>query len=218
MTHYYNTRDLLGHYVAPKSAGGKMCPHACCRNKRVHPANMPVILPSRLLRRASDDDLAEHYARVQGDSRKDERARAQVLHEMDRRDTEAKAKSNRAHAKYSSQLEHAEVQEQSYVAAEEATRGNMVNRKGQAAGINPRTLITGREETFRRYASDELMEYYSTNHRPTHASFRGQDTRVHPKATEPKRRRYGVKESGPYKVRGRNGKPDLTVAITRKAA
>ena len=220
MAHYYDVRDLLGHYVKPKSAEGKMCPHACCRNKRVHPANMPVVLPSKLLRRASDDDLADHYARVQGDSRKDERARAQVLHEMDRRDTEAKAKDNRAHAKYSRQLEYAEVQEQSYVAAEEATRGNMVNRKGQAAGINPRTLITGREETFRRYASDELTEYYATHHRPTVASFRGQDTRVHPKATKPKRRRRGVTESGPrrYRVRGRGRKPDLDVAITRKAS
>ena len=111
-----------------------------------------------------------------------------------------------AHAKYAKQLEQAEVQELSYVAAEDATRGNMVNRKGRAAGVNPRTLITGREENFRRYASDELLEYYSTHHRPTVASFRGQDTRVYPKATEPKRR---------YAVR-RPGRSDLQVAIVRK--
>jgi len=47
---------------------------------------MPVILPSKLLHRASDEDRAAHYDGVQGDSRKDERARAQVLHEMERRD------------------------------------------------------------------------------------------------------------------------------------
>jgi hypothetical protein len=188
----YSTRDLLGHFVAPKSAEGKMCPHACCRNKRVHPANMPVILPNKLLRRASDQDLAAHYDRVQGDSPKDQRARAQVLHEMDRRDNEARAKDTRAHGKYSRQLEQAEAQEQSYVSAENATRGNMVNRKGQARGINPRTLITGRESEFRRYASPELLEYYSTHHRPTSASFRGADTRVHAVATEPRRRQRGV--------------------------
>jgi len=34
----YSVRDLLGHFVRPRSARGKMCPHACCRNKRVHPA------------------------------------------------------------------------------------------------------------------------------------------------------------------------------------
>ena len=111
---------------------------------------------------------------------------------MDRRDREAAAKKNRAAAKYSRQLEHADNREASYMAAEEATRGNMVNRKGQARGVNPRTLITGREADFRRYASDELMEYYATHHRPTAASFRGADTRVHPVATEPRRRKRGV--------------------------
>jgi hypothetical protein len=189
----YSIRDLIGHFVAPRSAEGKMCPHACCRNRRVHPANMPVILPSRLLRRATDDDLAAHYGRVQGDSYREERARAQVLHEMQRRDDEAKAKGNRAAARYSRQLEQADAVEASYIAAENATRGNMLNRKGRAHDINPRALITGREDTFRRYASDELMEYYATHHRPTAAAFRGADTRVTARATEPKRRHYGIK-------------------------
>lgn len=190
----YAVRDMLGHFVAPRSAEDKMCPHACCRNKRVHPENMPVVLPSKLLRRASDEDLAAHYERVQGDSRRDERARAQVLHEMERRDTEAETRKNREHARFSRQLEHAEQQELSIVAAEEATNGNMVNRKGRARGINPRTLITGREDAFRRYASDELLEYYSAHHRPTAAAFRGEDTRVQPKATEPRRKKYGVSQ------------------------
>lgn len=154
---------------------------------------MPVILPSRLLRRASDEDLAEHYQRVQGDSRRDERARAQVLHEMDRRDREAAARKGRSAAKYSRQLEQAEVREASYVAAENATRGNMVNKKGRARDVNPRTLIYASEATFDRYASDELKEFYSTHHRPTARSFQGADTRYVARAAEPKRRKYGVK-------------------------
>jgi hypothetical protein len=72
---------MIGHFVKPRSAAGKMCPHACCRNKRVHPGNYPVVLPSRLLRRASDEDLAEHYERSS-----DQAARDQVLYEMERRD------------------------------------------------------------------------------------------------------------------------------------
>ena len=60
----YNIRDLIGHFVKPRSAQGKMCPHACCRNRRVHPANMPVILPSRLLGRASDDEPLGHRLHV----------------------------------------------------------------------------------------------------------------------------------------------------------
>lgn len=90
-----------------------------------------------------------------GDSNKDERARAQVLHEMERRDAEAE--KTREHAKFSRQLEQAEAVENAYVHAEAATRGNMLNAKSRARGINPRTLLTSREETFRRYASEELM-------------------------------------------------------------
>ena len=188
----YNVRDMLGHWVRPKSAKGDMCPHACCRNRRVHPANMPVILPRRLLRHASEEDLMEHYNRSGGDSRREERARAQVLHEMDRRDNEARAKHGRAAAKYSRQLEEADAVESSYVDAERMTRGNMVNRKGRSRDINPRALIRGDSATFDRYASDELKEYYSTHHRPTARSFQGHDTRYVPRATEPKRRRYGL--------------------------
>jgi len=188
----YNVRDLLGHFVRPKSAKGDMCPHACCRNKRVHPANMPVVLPRRLLRRASDEDLAAHYDRVQGDSRREDRARMQVLHEMQRRDDEASARKNREHARYSRQLEQADAREASYVAAEEFTRGNMTNRKGRSRDVNPRTLIYARDADFERYASDELKEFYSTRHRPTARSFQGADTRYVPRAAEPRRRKRGV--------------------------
>ena len=110
----------------------------------VHPANMPVILPSKLLRRASDEDLAAHYDRVQGGSRKDGRARAQVLHDMERRDALPEGKKAREHAKFSRQLAQADAVEASCVHAEAATRGNMVNAKGRAWEISPRTLITGR--------------------------------------------------------------------------
>ena len=88
----------------------------------------------KLLRRASDEDLAAHYDRVQGDSRKDERARAQVLHETERRDALAEGKKAREHAKFSRQLGQADAAGASYVPAEAATRGNMVNAKGRAWG------------------------------------------------------------------------------------
>ena len=189
----YNVRDMLGHFVRPKSAKGDMCPHACCRNRRVHPANMPVVLPRKLLRRTSDDDLAAHYERLTGDSRREDRGRAQVLHEMQRRDDEQVAKKNRSAARYSRQLEQADAREASYVAAEEATRGNMTNRRGRNLDINPRTLIYAREADFDRYASDELKEFYATRHRPTARSFQGADTRYVPRATEPKRRKMGVR-------------------------
>ena len=118
----------------------------------VHPDNMPVILPSRLLRRAGDEDLAAHYDRVQGGSYREGRARAQVLHEMQRRDDEVKARGNRAAVRYSRQLEQADAVEASYIAAENATRGNMLNRKGRAHDINPRALITGTDRPGTRHS------------------------------------------------------------------
>jgi hypothetical protein len=188
---------------------GKMCPHACCRNKRVHPANMPVILPSKLLRRASDEDLAAHYDRVQGSSAKDARARAQVLYELERRDRVAGERKRRreavAYGAYARRLEREEAVEHAYVTAERATRGYMLNCKGMAWGINPRSLFTGSEERARRYASEELLEHWQMHGRPTAAMFRGRDTRVQPRATEPKRRQYGVK-----------GHPSLAAARRRE--
>jgi hypothetical protein len=124
-----------------------MCPHACCRNKRVHPANMPVILPNTLLRRASDEDLAAHYDRVQGSSAKDARARAQVLHEMERRDRLAEERKRRreavAYGAYVRRLEREEAVEHAYVTAERETRRNLLTRKGEARGINPRSCSPG---------------------------------------------------------------------------
>jgi len=204
----YNIRDLIGHFVAPRSARGKMCPHACCRNKRVHPENMPVILPNRLLRRASDADLEAHYRRVsRGHSRKDERAQAQILHEMERRDRRDEERKRRreavAHGAYARRLEREEAVEHAYLTAEQATNGYLVNRKGMARGINPRSLFTGSEERARRYASEELLEHWQTHGRPTAAMFRGKDTRVHPIATEPRRRQYGVKGHPSFAARRR---------------
>ena len=188
----YNARDLLGHFVKPRSAGGDMCEHACCRGRRQHPKGQAVLLPSKALRHASDDALLSRYSQHQGEGKRDQRIRAQVLHEMERHDNEAKARDNRAHARYARQLEQADAVEASIVAAEAATSGNLVNKKGRARGVNPRTLITGRAADFERYASDEAKEFYSTRHRPTAASFRGADTRYVPRATAPRRRRFGT--------------------------
>lgn len=163
---------------------------------------MPVILPNRLLRRASDEDLAEHYDRVShGHTAKDERAKAQVLHELDRRDQVARARRAAGDRRAEQRGDRELTVESEFVRAEEVTRGNLLNKKGVAAGINPRRLFTGREAEARRYASDELLEYWQTHHRPTAASFRGQDTRVQPKATEPKRRTWTRSGSGAGYVR-----------------
>jgi len=75
----YSMRDPLGQFVKPRSMKGKMCPHACCWNKRGPPgqhAGHPAL-------QAAAPGQRRGSGRVQGDSRKGGRPRAQVLHEMD---------------------------------------------------------------------------------------------------------------------------------------
>lgn len=58
-----------------------------------------------------------------------------------------------------------------YLAAEDATRGHMVNKAGQAAGVTGRELLTGPEARARAYASRELLDFWQTNGRLTAADF-----------------------------------------------
>lgn len=190
----YNVRDLIGHWVSPASARGKMCPHACCRNKRVHPSNYPVILPDKLLRKASEDDLAKHFDKVsRGTTPKDERARVQILAEMERRDERETRRHDRAleHKRrvFAKRVERAEEIDRRWEEAEKATRGNMLNKAGRSAGIDERSLFTGPESRARRYASEELLNHWQSHPRPTAAYFQGKDTRLGAQYSAPKRRR-----------------------------
>jgi uncharacterized protein (DUF433 family) len=188
----YDRRDLIGHWIKKTQAAQRMCGHACCRGKRVHPENYPVILPDRLLRRASDEDLAEHYAAVDS-----QEARDQILWEMDRRDRAQIAREARKqeHQRrlFAKRLAHAEEVDRAWLDAEAATKGNMLNKAGRDADINERSLFTGPESRARRYASEELLNHWQSHHRPTAAFMQGKDTRVHERYTSPRpaRRRTG---------------------------
>jgi hypothetical protein len=167
----YDRRDLIGHWIRKQQPEQRLCGHACCRGYRVHPANMPVILPNRLLRRASDDDLAQHFHEVSGQRTADETAAwYQILAEMERRD-DLTAKRAAARERYQAtvlgrRFERAEAVEHAYVQAERATNGYMLNKAGGANGIDERSLFTGPESRARRYASEELIEHWRTHPRP----------------------------------------------------
>lgn len=163
----YNVRDLLGHFVRPKSLRGDMCPHKCCRNKRVHPENFPVILSRRMLRYSTDEELAQHSLRYKDN----EKVQAQVYQEMDRRDDlamrkrqSAKARKERAAAR---KIERQEYLDHEINRAEAATNGYMLNDKARRAGVSERSLFTGSEARAIRYASPELLRYWETNPRPS---------------------------------------------------
>jgi hypothetical protein len=167
----YNIRDLLGHWVKPRSAKGKMCPHACCRNKRVHPANFPVVLPSKLLRQATDSELANHYGRHASN----ERVRRQIERELERRDLADRRRQGARERQRSRMYQRQEAIEHAFLDAESATRGNMLNKKGRALGISERSLLTGSEDRARRYASEELLNYWQSHPRPARSTRRGRD-------------------------------------------
>lgn len=61
-----------------------------------------------------------------------------------------------------------------YLDAETATRGHMLSREGQAAGIDPRALFTGPESRARRWASDELLQWWDDNGRPSLEEYRAE--------------------------------------------
>lgn len=186
----YDRRDLIGHWVRKQQPTQRVCGHACCRGRRVHPENYPVILPSALLRKASDDDLARGY-----DLGTSER-QAQILHELERRDRDELARRQRAKDKnlnaFRRKMAHAEEIDRAWLEAEHATNGNMVNARGRARGITDRELFTADERTARRYASDELLGHWQTHHRPTAAFMQGKDTRLGALYTAPRRKKYGV--------------------------
>lgn len=187
-------RDLIGHFIRKKQRTQQPCTHACCRGYRVHPDNYPVILPDRTLHRASDEDLAKHYVKVsQGDSPKDGEARLQILYEMERRDEREvhreQVEQRRRERWAARKMEQEELLEWSWLQAEEATKGNMLNKLGREMDVNERSLFTGPESRARKYASEELLEYWQTHPRPTAAMLRGEDTRLYEQYSAPRKQR-----------------------------
>lgn len=61
-----------------------------------------------------------------------------------------------------------------WLAAENANRGELVNREGQARGIDPVRLFSGPEAYARRWASDELKGWWDRHGRTTFAEWKEQ--------------------------------------------
>ena len=165
----YDVRDILGHWVKPTSRESAPCPHACCRNRRPHPDKFPLLWPTRELHRASERQLMYHLR----EHCHDERCAKQVVRELDRREN---AIARRARARGRRQTRDSEFRahlENEWARAEEQTRGNMLNKAGRAADVDPRTLFTGSERRAAKYASEELRRYWDEHPRGSRAEFLG---------------------------------------------
>lgn len=177
MTRHYAVRDQLGHYVAPRSERGHPCPHLCCNWKRVHPEHLPVKLDRKYLRSLAPGELETELTQYSRYQDSHEEGYDQVLAEVDRREmSEKRATARKARARERRMTRNSEYQDEVYrqwLMAENATNGFMLNKAGQRAGINERSLFTGPESRVRAYASPELFEWFEHHPRPTRASWFG---------------------------------------------
>lgn len=171
----YDVRDLLGHFVKPPGAEFTPCPHACCRGRRAHPDGKPVVLSRGELHAMSEAQLLRHMRKAQAGENYAvyERSYRQVIAEMDRRENAARRKEKARKLRRVRGQEHHEEVERQFWAAERATHGYMLNKRGRAAGIDERSLFTGPESRVRAYASPELLNWFAAHGRPTRTSFLG---------------------------------------------
>lgn len=171
-------RDNLSHWVAPPSARGKPCPHKCCQNKHPHPDKIPVKLDRAYLRSLTDQEVERELSTYQRYSDTHERGFLQVIAEAQRREDaprrkaagQEKARETRARR----ESEYRDHVYREWLTAENGIQGAvMLNRKGNAAGIDERSLFTGPQSRVDKYASDELKEWFTSHPRPTRARLLG---------------------------------------------
>jgi len=169
----YNIRDRFGHWVTPPSQQNRPCPHACCRGRRAHPRSLPVVLDKQYLRSLNETDLEAELRQYVNYTDKRPKAFGQITAEFDRRDRAERATARRRDRQRERSQEHYDEVYRQYLAAEAATNGYMLNRAGLAAGVDEKSLFTGPEARVRKYASRELLDYFSEHGRPTRVSFLG---------------------------------------------
>ncbi|MGH6654160.1 MAG: hypothetical protein ACRDVE_03010 [Actinocrinis sp.] len=195
----YNIRDLFGHFVRPRSREDRLCPHKCCRGKRIHPRDTPLIANKALLRAMTDDDFV---TLLQGIDWNDTGDLQDVLKEADRRERRQLAAYRRTRDRTQrAQMERLDFEieiEAKFLQAEHTTRGNMLSRAGRSARVDPRTLFYGPQARARKYGSQELNEWFDRYGRLTVSEYRRGRTR--PASTRPAAR---ATSTG---VRGKRGK------------
>jgi hypothetical protein len=165
-------RDQLGHWVAPPSARGKPCPHACCQGRRVHPRNMPVRLNRDYLRSLTEPELEKELVSYQRYSDSHERGYLQIIAEAQRREDAADRRQRARDRRAQRDSDYRDEVYRQYFRAENGIQGGvLLNKAGIRAGINERSLFSGRQRDVDKYASDELKEWLQSHPRLTRRQF-----------------------------------------------
>ncbi|MBO2461161.1 hypothetical protein [Actinomadura violacea] len=145
-----------------------------------------AVRPERLIK-LTDDELAMLLRRwdwrpyvvqaVEAEAtrrdRVDEKARRKAAR-LERR----KAKERRLRSDYQDYIEA------SYLAAEAETRGQVLNAAGWAAGVDPKSLFSGQWSRARKYASEELLNFWAEHGRITYSEFKRQSREQRPEEPE----------------------------------
>lgn len=196
-------RDQIGHWVAPKDRRGHPCPHACCRGKRVHPDNLPTTLDRDYLRSLSPDELGQELASYVNYADKRERGLDQITAEIDRRGADVADEIDEGYQRKADVYERGNAAERAskeraadkrrrlaqewsdhlyrqWLAAEGETNGYMLNKLGKRRGVDERTLFTGNRARIRKYASDELLEFFDSHPPLTRGQFERQSREQRP--------------------------------------
>jgi hypothetical protein len=113
------------------------------------------------LRKMNERQLLEHYDRP--DVGNSGHAVKATLAEMQRRENASRRAAATTSRRQAAQSAHRDHLEGHFVAAENTTRGNLVNKAGRAKGIDGRSLLTANAATRGKYASDELKSYLDSN-------------------------------------------------------
>lgn len=118
------------------------------------------------LRSLTDDQLAEIHRNG------DKATQAAALREAARRDRkEAQTAKDKARWAVVYQEWYLWAYAQ-FLAAEDECRGYLLNKGGRSAGMDPWGLWTGSAAHAQRYASEELLEFWSAQPRRTVSEFR----------------------------------------------
>jgi hypothetical protein len=134
---------------------------------RTHPEGYPVVKRRAYYRHVSDEELFATFGRHGADTRRDEKIRAQVLAEAQRRDVRNERRAAAADRRRGRVVERQAERDRVFAEAETATVGYMLSRRGVEAGIDPKSLFTGQtpqaEARRKKYASEELLDYLERN-------------------------------------------------------
>jgi hypothetical protein len=124
------------------------------------------------LREVTDADLEALFGTIEDDSEI-----IALCAEMDRRERAARKAARERARREQIRSEYLIAQHAAYLAAAAACRGTLVSKAGASKITDEHALWAGRESVARKYASEELCEWWDANGRLTIGEFTRQRSR-----------------------------------------